>query len=165
MVGVFFVIGGCQEGNTVLSQGSGPCSREITFRTPPPPPAGPGDQAVCSRLAISRAGRSQPPNLSFTRKQKANFIRFSQGLGHPWLRFLSLRLFFLSHSSFFLMVSACLKLGSLINLFPASRIWGVSILQGIFLKSNQDLLHCRWILYQLSYQGSPHEAEVGTGPG
>ena len=20
---------------------------------------------------------------------------------------------------------------------------------------NQDLLHCRWILYQLSYQGSP----------
>lgn len=31
-------------------------------------PAGPGDQAVCSRLAISRAGRSQPPNLSFTRK-------------------------------------------------------------------------------------------------
>ena len=56
---------------------------------------------------------------------KGNFIRFSQGLGHPWLRFLSLRLFFLSHSSFFLMVSACLKLGSLINLFPASRIWGV----------------------------------------
>ena len=59
------------------------------------------------------------------KRQKANFIRFSQGLGHPWLRFLSLRLFFLSHSSFFLMVSACLKLGSLINLFPASRIWGV----------------------------------------
>ena len=56
---------------------------------------------------------------------KGNFIRFSQGLGHPWLTFLSLRLFFLSHSSFFLMVSACLKLGSLINLFPAGRIWGV----------------------------------------
>ena len=23
-------------------------------------------------------------------------------------------------------------------------------------ESNQGLLHCRWILYQLSYQGSPH---------
>ena len=34
----------------------------------------------------------------------------------------------------------------------------LSLLQGIFLtqESNQDLLHCRWILYQLSYQGSPY---------
>ena len=33
----------------------------------------------------------------------------------------------------------------------------LSLLQGIFLtqESNQDLLNCRWILYQLSYQGSP----------
>ena len=33
----------------------------------------------------------------------------------------------------------------------------LSLLQGIFLtqESNQGLLHCRWILYQLSYQGSP----------
>ena len=32
-----------------------------------------------------------------------------------------------------------------------------SLLQGNFLKqeSNLGLLHCRWILYQLSYQGSP----------
>ena len=32
----------------------------------------------------------------------------------------------------------------------------LSLLKGIFLtqKSNQGLLHCRWILYQLSYQGS-----------
>ena len=32
-----------------------------------------------------------------------------------------------------------------------------SLLQGIFLtqESNQGLLHYRWILYQLSYQGSP----------
>ena len=32
-----------------------------------------------------------------------------------------------------------------------------SLLQGIFLtqESNQGLLHCRWIVYQLSYQGSP----------
>ena len=32
-----------------------------------------------------------------------------------------------------------------------------SLLHRIFLtqESNQGLLHCRWILYQLSYQGSP----------
>ena len=31
-----------------------------------------------------------------------------------------------------------------------------SLLQGLFLtqESNWGLLHCRWILYQLSYQGS-----------
>ena len=33
----------------------------------------------------------------------------------------------------------------------------LSLLQGIFLTQelNQGLLHCRWILYQLSYEGSP----------
>ena len=33
----------------------------------------------------------------------------------------------------------------------------LSLLQQIFLtqESNWDPLHCRWILYQLSYQGSP----------
>ena len=33
----------------------------------------------------------------------------------------------------------------------------LSLLQQIFpnKESNWDLLHCRWILYQLSYQGSP----------
>ena len=33
----------------------------------------------------------------------------------------------------------------------------LSLLQGIFLtqESNWGLLHCRWILYQLSHQGSP----------
>ena len=33
----------------------------------------------------------------------------------------------------------------------------LSLLQQIFLtqESNWGLLHCRWILYQLSYQGSP----------
>ena len=41
------------------------------------------------------------------------------------------------------------------------RITGVgslSFLQWIFLTQelNQGLLHCRWILYQLSYQGSPY---------
>ena len=36
-------------------------------------------------------------------------------------------------------------------------VGSLSLLQGIFLtqESNQGLLHCRWILYQLSYQGSP----------
>ena len=34
---------------------------------------------------------------------------------------------------------------------------GLSLVQGLFLtkESNQGLLHCRPILYQLSYQGSP----------
>ena len=35
-------------------------------------------------------------------------------------------------------------------------VGSLSLLQWIFLtqESNQSLLHCRWILYQLSYQGS-----------
>ena len=38
-----------------------------------------------------------------------------------------------------------------------TRVGSLSLLQGIFptQESNQDLLHCRWILDQLSYQGSP----------
>ena len=37
------------------------------------------------------------------------------------------------------------------------RVGSLSLLQGIFLTQelNQGLLHCRRILYQLSYQGSP----------
>ena len=37
----------------------------------------------------------------------------------------------------------------------------LSLLQGIFptQESNQALLYCRWILYQLSYQGSPRILE------
>ena len=37
----------------------------------------------------------------------------------------------------------------------------LSLLQKIFptQELNQGLLHCRWILYQLSYQGSPLESE------
>ena len=37
-------------------------------------------------------------------------------------------------------------------------VGSLSLLQGIFptRQSNQGLLHCRWILYQLSYQGSPN---------
>ena len=36
------------------------------------------------------------------------------------------------------------------------RVGSLSLLQGIFLtqESNQGLLHCRWILYQLNYQRS-----------
>ena len=39
-------------------------------------------------------------------------------------------------------------------------VGSLALLQWIFpnQESNQDLLHCRWILYQLSYQGSPGEA-------
>ena len=38
-----------------------------------------------------------------------------------------------------------------------TEVGSLSLLQGIFPTqgSNQGLLHCRWILYQLSYQGSP----------
>ena len=37
-------------------------------------------------------------------------------------------------------------------------VGSLSLLQGIFLtqESNWGLQHCRWILYQLSYQGSPY---------
>ena len=36
-------------------------------------------------------------------------------------------------------------------------VGSLSLLQWIFLTQelSQDLLHCRWILYQLSYQGRP----------
>ena len=36
-------------------------------------------------------------------------------------------------------------------------VGSLSLFQGIFLtqESNQGLLHCRWILYQLSYRGGP----------
>ena len=42
-------------------------------------------------------------------------------------------------------------------------VGSLSLLQRIFptQESNRDLLHCRWILYQLSYQGSPN---LTTGP-
>ena len=38
-----------------------------------------------------------------------------------------------------------------------TEVGSLFLLQGIFLtqESNQGLLHCRWILYQLSYQGRP----------
>ena len=38
-------------------------------------------------------------------------------------------------------------------------VGSLSLLQGIFLTQelNQGLLYCRWILYQLSYQGSKSE--------
>ena len=40
-----------------------------------------------------------------------------------------------------------------------------SLLQGIFptQEPNQGLLHCRWIPYQLSYQGSPHATKTQIG--
>jgi len=37
-----------------------------------------------------------------------------------------------------------------------SLLWGNFPTQDL----NQSLLHCRWILYQLSYQGSPHTVSM-----
>ena len=40
-------------------------------------------------------------------------------------------------------------------------VGSLSLLQGIFLtqQSNWGLLHCRWILYQLSYRGNPMDKD------
>ena len=38
--------------------------------------------------------------------------------------------------------------------FKNTGMGSLFLLHGIVQESNQDLLHCRWILYQLSYQGS-----------
>ena len=53
-------------------------------------------------------------------------------------------------------VHGILQAGILEWVFWVSLEW-VSLLQGIFptQESNQSLLHCRWIIYQLSYQESP----------
>ena len=57
--------------------------------------------------------------------------------------------------------SPTLQADSLLSELPGklknTGVGSLSLLQGIFLtqESNQGLLHCRWILYQLSYQGSP----------
>ena len=42
-----------------------------------------------------------------------------------------------------------------------TRVGSLSLLQGIFPTqgSNPGLLHCRWILYQLSHKGSPRILE------
>ena len=59
--------------------------------------------------------------------------------------------------------SPTLQVDSLLSEPPGkpknTRVGSLSLLQGIFLtqESNQGLLHCRWILYRLSYQGSPSE--------
>ena len=38
-----------------------------------------------------------------------------------------------------------------------TEVGSLSLLQGIFptQESNWGVLHCRWILYQLSYEGNP----------
>ena len=43
-------------------------------------------------------------------------------------------------------------------------VGSLSLPQGIFLTqgSNQGLIHCRWILYQLSHQGKPKNCGVGA---
>ena len=58
-------------------------------------------------------------------------------------------------------VSDCLQLHGLYSqsnsLGQNTGVGSLALLQVIFpiQESNQGLLHCRWILYQLSYQGSP----------
>ena len=63
--------------------------------------------------------------------------------------------------------SPTLQVDSLLSHPPGKpRNTGVAslfLLHGIFptQELNQGLLHCRWILYQLSYQGSPwHQPEL-----
>ena len=58
--------------------------------------------------------------------------------------------------------SPALQVDSLLSEAPGkpmnTGVGSLSLLQGIFptQESNQGLLHCRQILYQLSYQGSPY---------
>ena len=63
-----------------------------------------------------------------------------------------------------LVIQLCLTLCNPIDCCPPGsrqEHWSglPSFLQGIFPTqgSNLGLLHCRWILYQLSYQGSPRK--------
>ena len=57
--------------------------------------------------------------------------------------------------------SPALQVDSLLSEPPGkpknTGVGSLSLLQGIFptQESTQGLLHCRWILYQLSYMGSP----------
>jgi len=46
----------------------------------------------------------------------------------------------------------------------STGVVSLSLLQWIFLtqESNQILLHCRWILYQLSYQGSISSVQLSA---
>ena len=46
--------------------------------------------------------------------------------------------------------------------YPSTGVSSLSFLQQIFLTQelNQGLLHCRCILYQLSYQGSPYPSKI-----
>ena len=46
--------------------------------------------------------------------------------------------------------------------YPFSR--GSSRPRSRSQESNQGLLHCRWILYQLSFEGKPQRGLQGTGP-
>ena len=43
-----------------------------------------------------------------------------------------------------------------------TRVGSLSLLQQVFLtqESNQGLLHYRWILYKLSYEGSPETTQM-----
>ena len=84
--------------------------------------------------------------------------------GILWARILECVFMFSSRGSFQPRIkprSLTLKADSLPSEPPGkpknTGVGSLSLLQGIFptQESNQHLLHCRQILYQLSYQGSP----------
>ena len=47
-----------------------------------------------------------------------------------------------------------------------TRVGSLSLLQRIILTQelNRCLLHCRWVLYQVSYQGSPNNVMIRSNP-
>ena len=65
-------------------------------------------------------------------------------------------------------LTSCLRLQGLYSPWHSPGwnpgVGSPSLLQGIFptLGSNPGLSHCRWILYQLSYQGSPYWIKVDS---
>ena len=96
-----------------------------------------------------------------------NFVTFS-------FTFILELLLFLKYLFFFIHLAAPGLIGasqvtpcqaSLSMQFSSQEYWSIlgshSLLQGIFLiqGSNLRLLHCRWILYSLSHQGSPEQMQ------
>ena len=81
--------------------------------------------------------------------------------------FLEEKVVSLSYSSN-IFVSNSLQPNVLYSLWNSPRqntgVGSLSLLQGIFQtqESNRGLLHCRQILYQLSYEGSPNDGRTGN---
>ena len=96
--------------------------------------------------------------------------KFISNLNFPILYPQPLQSFSLCMCCAVLVAQSCLTLCDPMNYSPpesfvhgdspdkSTGVGSPSLLQGIFptQESNQGILHCRWILYQLSYQGSPY---------